>query len=130
MSTVLTSYREAISFRTEGFNPIPLAGDERLKVLLTCFEPRQFIPVHEPSVDLVLFVLEGEGLLIAGNREEPITPGTIAFIGAGEARGIMATTRLVLGQVVSPPPTEADHAKVKQGLTQGTWRPDIRSDGK
>lgn len=123
MSFVLPSFREAVAFHPKQFNPIPLGGDERIKVLLTCFEPGQFIPVHAPGVDLALFVFEGEGALVADDREERIGPGSVAFVRAGEARGILASTRLVAGQVVSPPPTAADHARVRDGLAQGTWRP-------
>lgn len=123
MGFVVQSYREVASFRPTQFNPIPLGGDERVRVMLTCFEPGQFIPVHEPNIDLALFVFEGEGTFVAGDREERISAGSVAFVRAGEARGIKAATRLVIGQVVSPPPTEADHAKVRQGLASNTWRP-------
>ena len=93
-----------------------------MRVLLVCCEPGQFIPVHRPGVDIVLLVLEGEGCLVAGEREEVITPGAVAFIAAGEARGIRADTRLVALHVVTPPPTDADHAEVVRGLRQGSWR--------
>jgi quercetin dioxygenase-like cupin family protein len=76
-------------------------------VIEACFEPGQFIPVHQPSVDLTVIVLEGAGALVAGGREERIAPGAIAFIPAGEARGIRAETRLILMHVVTPPPTDA-----------------------
>ncbi len=99
-----------------------LAGDARVRVLLVCFEPGQFIPVHRPGVDLVLLVLEGEGRLVAGDREDGLTAGAVAFIAAGETRGIRADTRLVALQVVSPPPTDTDHAEVVRRLQEGTWR--------
>lgn len=116
---VLTSVQHAAAFRGERFNPVVLAGNERVKVILACLEPGQFIPVHQPGVDLVLCVLEGEGTCIAGERAEPIGPGVIAFIPAGEARGIKAATRLILLHVVTPPPTEADHSQVAAGLERG-----------
>lgn len=122
MAVFLKSYRDAAAFAQGKFNPVALAGNERAKVILACFEPGQFIPVHRPGVDLALVVLEGTGAIVAGEKEERLGPGTVAFIPAGEARGIKAETRLVLLHVVTPPPTEADHAEVKKGLMRGTWR--------
>jgi quercetin dioxygenase-like cupin family protein len=119
MAIFLDSYRQVASFRPEAFNPVVVAENERVKVIEACFEPGQFIPVHQPAVDLTLAVLEGSGSLVAGEHEEPIAPGTVAFIPAGEARGIKAATRLVLLHVVTPPPTDADHVQVASGLRRG-----------
>ncbi len=93
-----------------------------MKAVLTCFEPGQFIPVHRPGVDMLLLVLEGEGRLVAGDREEAARPGTAIFVPAGEARGLKAETRIVALHVVSPPPTESDHTEVASRLKQGEWR--------
>ena len=68
MAVLLNSYREAVSFRPEKFNPIMIAGSSHIKAVLTCLEPGQFIPVHRPGVDMLLLVLEGEGQLVAGDR--------------------------------------------------------------
>ena len=122
MGILLSSYREAVSFKPEKFNPVAIAGSSRVKVVLTCLEPGQFIPVHRPGVDMLLLVLEGEGQLVAGDREAAAGPGTIAFAPAGEARGLRAVTRLVALHVVSPPPTEADHVEVAARLKQGVWK--------
>jgi quercetin dioxygenase-like cupin family protein len=122
MAVFMNSYREAAAFRPERFNPVVVAENERVKVIEACFEPGQFIPVHQPGVDLTLTVLEGTGSLVAGEREAPLVPGTVAFVPAGEARGIRATTRLVLLHVVTPPPTEVDHVQVASGLKRGTWQ--------
>ncbi len=122
MATVLGSYQQAAAFRSDRFNPVVLAENERVKVILACMEPEQFIPVHSPGVDLTLVVLQGEGRLVAGDREEQIAPGTVAFVPAGQLRGLKATTRLVALHVVTPPPTEEDHAGVAAGLQHGRWR--------
>ncbi len=119
MAIFVNSYQQATAFRPERFNPVVIAENERVKVIEACFEPGQFIPVHQPGVDLTLAVLEGTGSLVAGEREEPIAPGTIAFVPAGEARGIKANTRLILLHVVTPPPTDADHVQVAAGLRRG-----------
>ncbi len=122
MAVFLSSYQQSKAFRPEQFNPVVIAENERVKVIEACFEPGQFIPVHQPGVDLTLAVLEGTGSLVAGEREEPIVPGTVAFIPAGEARGIKAKTRLVLLHVVTPPPKDVDHAQVAAGLQRGAWQ--------
>ncbi len=122
MAEFWNSYQEAVAYQPGRFNPLALAGNQRAKVILVCFEPGQFIPVHRPSVDLTLVVLEGEGRLVAGERETNIGPGALAFVPAGETRGILAETRLVILHVVTPPPTEADHKEVMAGLQRGAWR--------
>jgi len=122
MAVLLSSYREAVSFKPEKFNPVAIAANSRLKAVLTCLEPGQFIPVHRTGVDMFLLVLEDEGQLVAGDKEELAGPGTTVFVPAGEARGLKASTRLVAFHVVSPPPTEADHVEVAARLRQGAWK--------
>jgi quercetin dioxygenase-like cupin family protein len=122
MAVLLSSYCKAVSFNSEKFNPVAIAASSRLKAVLTCLEPDQFIPVHRPGVDMLLLVLEGEGQLVAGDREEVAGAGTMVFVPAGEARGLKAATRLVALHVVSPPPTEADHVEVAARLKQGVWK--------
>lgn len=122
MAAILQSYRDAIAFRPERFNPVLVASGAHMKAVLTCLEPGQFIPVHRPGVDMLLIVLEGEGQVVAGDRQEPVRPGAVIFAPAGEARGVKAETRLVAFHVVSPPPTEKDHVEVMARLQQGEWR--------
>lgn len=96
--------------------------NERVRSILACFEPGQFIPVHAPGVDLALVILEGTGRVVAGDREIPFQPGTAACVAAGEARGLKADTQTVAFFVVTPPPTAADHTQVAAGLRQGRWQ--------
>src|SRR5262249_60537600 len=103
MAVFRNSYRDSITFRPEKFNPVPLADSAHRKALLSCLEPGQFIQAHQPGVDMLLIVLEGEGQLIAGDQQEAAGPGTIFFVPAGEARGVKATSRLVALHIVSPP---------------------------
>ena len=122
MAVFRTSYRDSITFRPEKFNPVLLAAAAHMKAVLTCLEPGQFIPAHRPGVDMLLIVLEGEGQLIAGDQQEAAGPGTVVFVPAREARGVKATSRLVALHIVSPPPTEKDHAEVMARLKQGKWQ--------
>lgn len=121
MSLLARTYRDLAQFRNECFNPIALAESERSKVVLACFEPGQFIPVHSPQVDVMLLVLEGEGTMVAGDRKEKVGPGAVAFAAAGELRGVKADTRMVILHVVAPRPTQADHGEVMSKLQKGTW---------
>jgi len=120
--TIVPDYRQAAVFQAERFSPIALGQTDRVKVVLTCFEPGQHIPVHSPGVDMTLVVLEGTGTVVAGDREVEVGPGTIVVVPAGAARGVTAASRLVAVHLVSPPPTEADHAEVQAKLRQGRWR--------
>lgn len=108
------------------FGIVTLLEDEHLHVLLVALEAGQEIPVHAPEADLVLTVAEGVGELLAGSELHPLHAGDVAVIPAGERRGIRAhTTRLVLVNVVSPPPTPADHAR---GATRWPQHDDDRAD--
>lgn len=122
MIETISNYREKVAFNPERFNPVVIAQNERVKVILVCLETGQFIPAHSPKVDLTLYVLEGKGTLIAGSKEENIRPGGIAFIPAGEKRGLKVQTRLVALHIVTPPPTEADHTEVAAKLKKGSWK--------
>lgn len=122
MATVIKSYKESIAFTPSKFNPVALAQSDRLRVLLVNLEPGQFIPIHHPSVDMTLLVLEGKGLVAAGDTETEVGPGAVVFVKGGEARGIKAQSRFVALHVVSPLPNEADHKEVMAGLARGTWK--------
>jgi len=115
-------FSEVARFRAEGFTATPFGRGGHLQGMIVAFEAGQFIPVHAPAVDIALVVLEGEGVLATDSGDEELKPGAIAFIAAGHTRGVKATTRLVTFQVVSPPPTDADHKGVREGLERGGWR--------
>ena len=119
---VVLDYHAAATFLAERFSPVPLGQTDRIKAVLTCFEPGQFIPVHSPGIDMILVVLEGQGTIVAGDQECSVKPGAIVIVPAGAARGVKATTRMIAVHLVSPPPTEADHTEVHARLRQGTWR--------
>ena len=121
-AAILSSYHDAVRFQPERFSPVAVAQTQRVKLVLTCFEPGQFIPVHSPGVDMALVILEGTGVVVAGEAEASVGPGAIVLVPGGEARGIKATTRLVAVHLVSPPPTQSDHAEVQAQLNTGAWR--------
>ncbi len=118
--TTYATLLDARQCRHEAFTPVVLAEGTHLKALLVCFHAGQFIPVHAPEIDLALLVLEGSGTLVSAGGETPLEVGTMAFVPAGETRGITAKSRMIAYQVVSPPPTRADHRDVEAGLGHGT----------
>jgi quercetin dioxygenase-like cupin family protein len=122
VAAVIADYRERVTFGPQRFTPVPLAESARTRALLVCLEPGQFIPVHEPNVDVTFVVLEGAGAIVAGDEEAAVRAGAVSFIPAGERRGLRATERLVALHVVSPPPTADDHTMVVAGLRRGTWQ--------
>lgn len=124
MAALITDYRDRVRFEPERFTPVPLGESPRTRALLVCLEPGQFIPIHEPGVDVTFVVLEGRGVMAAGAEEAAVGPGAVSFVPAGEARGLRASgpERLVALHVVSPPPTAEDHGAVMEGLRRGSWR--------
>ena len=122
MAVVFASYKDSIAFNPARFNPVALAQSDKVRVLLVCLEPGQFIPVHQPGVDMLLLVLEGEGLAAVGKQDTKVGPGAVVFVKTGEVRGLKAQSRFVSLHVVVPPPNEADHREVMAGLDRGSWR--------
>ena len=111
-------YGDLAAFQSQHFNPIGLAQSDRIKLVLVCLEPGQSIPSHEPAVDMALVVIEGEGTLVSGDKEQPLRPGSIGFVPAGTRRGVKASTRMIALHTVSPPPTAQDHTQVAAQLEQ------------
>lgn len=99
-------------FSRDGFATVTLLENEHVRVMLAAFEPGQEIQLHAPAVDLVVAVAEGAGELLVGDCVYPLRAGAVAVVPAGETRGIRArSARLVLVNVVTPLPSESDHAR-------------------
>jgi quercetin dioxygenase-like cupin family protein len=108
----------------DAFRTHVLDRTERRKVVLGYFEPDQFIPVHAPDSDLALTVHRGEGVVVEGETDHRVEPGSVVAVTAGVERGIRAETRLEATMVVSPPPTHEEHEPVRRGLKRGVFRPE------
>ena len=116
--------RALAEFAPERFAGVPVARTDRFKAMVLGFEPGQFIPVHAPGVDLLAYVVEGEGEAVVGAVSHPLEPGALVIAPRGVARGIRARTRLVVLAFVSPLPGPDDHVDVEAGLRAGRFRPD------
>ena len=98
---------------------------DRSKVVCGYFEPGQFIPVHAPASDVVISVRAGTGIVREGEETHRVSPGDIVVIEAGTARGIRADEdkRIKALLVTAPPPSDADHDPVREGIQRGDFDP-------
>ena len=72
---------EKAEFSEENFVPKQLhIGDAGAAVLL-CFEPGQAMPLHPHSgaLEVILYGVEGNGVLVIGDDEKPFKKGDLAF---------------------------------------------------
>lgn len=117
IESIIGSGRELAELVPHGFGRRILASTERMTVVLAGFEPGQEIPAHAPDVDLVVSVLDGDGLVRIGEDVHHVRAGDVATIPAGKVRGIKAgPAGMIALHVVSPPPTDADHATPRPDL--------------
>ncbi|WP_066418269.1 cupin domain-containing protein [Halorubrum aethiopicum] len=112
--------RDADRFATSG-----VFRSDRMKVVCGYFEPGQFIPVHAPDSDVAIVVQSGSGVVREGETDRPVAPGDLVVVEAGTARGVKASDgeRLEAVLVTAPPPTDAEHEPVREGIRRGTFDP-------
>ncbi len=110
-TALIGAAEELAVFAAGGFGRRVLFDGNRMRAVLVALEPGQEIPIHAPDLDLVVSVLTGTGRLAAGGETRWVRAGDVAVIPAGAARGLRAEGgRLLALNVVSPPPSESDHA--------------------
>ena len=113
--------KEKVTFNPARFAPTPLFESPEMKVIQAAFRAGQFIPVHMPDVHVVLYVLEGEGEVVAGEKRRPVREGDLVVVPRRVARGVKAKTDMVVLHVVSPAPTEADHGDMAARIARGDF---------
>jgi quercetin dioxygenase-like cupin family protein len=98
---------------------------DRSKVVCGYFEPGQFIPVHAPASDVVIRIRAGTGIVREDEKTHRISSGDIVVIEAGTPRGIRADEdeRLEVLLVTAPPPSDAEHEPVREGIQRGEFDP-------
>jgi quercetin dioxygenase-like cupin family protein len=109
------------SFGEERFAPNPVYQSDGMKVVLAYFKKGQFIPVHSPGVELVLYIIEGEAEVVTGEDHVQAHKNDLIVIPKGLKRGVKALTDLSILHVVSPPPSAEDHNEVHAKLAQGQF---------
>jgi quercetin dioxygenase-like cupin family protein len=109
----------------ERFSAQEVFRTDRSKVVCGYFEPGQFIPLHTPASDVVVSVRAGTGIVRDGEHTHRVSPGDVVVVEAGTARGIRADEeeRLEALLVTAPPPNDAEHEPVREGIQRGEFDP-------
>ncbi len=118
---VFTRPKDKVTFDPNRFKPEPLFESPEMKVIRASFRAGQFIPVHRPDVHVVLYVLSGEGEIVAGPERRTVREGDLVVVPRKTARGVRAKTDLIVLHVVSPAPTEADHGDMAARIARGDF---------
>jgi quercetin dioxygenase-like cupin family protein len=113
--------RENVVFDPTRFAAMPLFESPEMKVIRAAFRAGQFIPVHKPDVHVVLYVLAGEGEVVAGEKRRKVKEGDLVVVPRKMARGVQAKTDMIVLHVVSPLPTEADHGDMAARIARGDF---------
>jgi quercetin dioxygenase-like cupin family protein len=113
--------KEKVSFDPKRFVATPLFECPEMKVIRATFQAGQFIPVHMPDVHVVLYILSGEGEVVAGEKRHRVREGDLVVVPRKVARGVKAKTDMVVLHVVSPLPTEADHGDMAARIARGDF---------
>jgi quercetin dioxygenase-like cupin family protein len=118
---VKVNAKELKAFGEENFAPNVVYHSGDIKVVLAYFKTDQFIPVHTPQVDLILYILEGQAEVVAGDERLTAAKGDLIIIPKGLKRGIKALSELAILHVVQPPPAADDHNEVHAKLAAGRF---------
>ena len=121
---VATDFESERTYDDARFTTREAFRSDRMKVVLGFFEPGQFIPVHAPDSDVAITVRAGRGTIRDGETDREVSEGDVVFVPAGDARGVRAEgERLEATLVTAPPPSDADHELVREGLRRGEFDP-------
>ncbi len=112
---------ELKTFGEKHFAPKVVYQSAEIKVVLAYFKKGQFIPVHTPGVDLVLYILDGAAEVVAGDERLTAAKDDLIVIPKGAKRGVKALSELTILHVVQPPPGVEDHNEVHAKLSQGRF---------
>ncbi|AFO57685.1 MULTISPECIES: cupin domain-containing protein [Natrinema] len=121
----VTDFDSERTYDEDRFSTRPVFRSNRMKVVLGYFEPGQFIPVHAPGSDVAICIRSGTGVVREGETEHAVGPDDVVVVEADIERGIRADDdeRLEALLTTSPPPTDAEHAPVREGLERGVFDP-------
>jgi quercetin dioxygenase-like cupin family protein len=121
---VATNFDAEREYDDDRFSAQGVFSSDRMKVVLGYFEPGQFIPVHAPGSDVAITVQRGRGVVRDGETDREVGPGDIVVVPAGDYRGVKAgEERLEATLVTAPPPTDAEHDPVREGIRTGEFHP-------
>ncbi|QLG49182.1 cupin domain-containing protein [Natrinema halophilum] len=120
-----TDFDTERTYGEDRFTTRSVFRSDRTKVVLGYFEPGQFIPVHAPGSDVVISVRSGTGVVREGETDHVVGPDDVVVVEADVERGVRADEdgRLEALLVTSPPPTNAEHDPVREGLQREVFDP-------
>jgi len=120
-----TDFDAVREYDDDQFSAVEVFRSDRMKVVCGYFEPGQFIPVHAPASDVAIHVQSGTGVVRDGDTERAVEPGDVVVVEADTDRGVKsdADSRLEALLVTAPPPTDAEHDPVREGLKKGEFDP-------
>ncbi len=113
--------KEKVEFDAKRFLAKPLFECDEMKVVRASFRAGQFIPVHAPDVNVVLYVLSGEGEVVAGEERRKVREWDLVVVPRRMKRGVRAKTDMTILHVVSPLPTQADHGDMAVRIARGDF---------
>ena len=113
--------KEKVEYDPKRFLPQPLFECPEMKVVRASFRAGQFIPVHAPDVHVVLYILSGEGEVVAGKDRRAVREGDLVVVPRKMRRGVKARTDMLVLHVVSPSPTQADHGDMAGRIARGEF---------
>ncbi len=87
----LKSHVKKDLIKTGGFNTV-----------LVCLDDGQEIPPHPEPYYVVFLVLNGKGVITAGNSRYDVEPGHIISVGSNEDRGIRCIERMTIIGIQQP----------------------------
>jgi quercetin dioxygenase-like cupin family protein len=113
--------KDEAEFHPDRFSAKVLFETPDMKVVQAAFRAGQFIPAHAPDVHVALFVISGEGEVLAGDKRRRVKEGDLVVVPRRMSRGMKARTDMVILHVVSPQPTPADHGDMAARIARGDF---------
>ncbi len=90
---VSANWQDKIRYGDEKPEPVILADDEKMRVILGGLKSGQRIPPH-PEAEAVYHFLQGEGVMFVDDETLPVSAGSTVIVPQGAKRGMQAETRL------------------------------------
>ncbi|MFW5918293.1 MAG: cupin domain-containing protein [Haloferacaceae archaeon] len=125
-----TSFDDERTFDDDRFVAAGVFRTDCQKVVCGYFRPGQFLPVHAPDSDVAIYVRSGTGIVREGDTEHRVESGDVVAVEAGTPRGVRADedSELEALLVTAPPPSDAEHGPVREGIRTGEFEPGVEHD--
>jgi len=104
VETKIVDLSDFTEFREKKFYHDIISDSPYAKILTYCFEPGQELPVHSHPTDsqLIIVVLEGEGVFTGGEEDIPAKTGQVCVGMVSSPHGVRAETRMRILVIITP----------------------------